>query len=134
MKKSEEIFNGKLLFLCSATKNSDKKDGCGGSYKDKIWQSVICFSKSKAVLFEGQMYDKDKVAVLDFANDAPLFGFIKSVCYFKEEVYVLRDQFGLLSITKPTFKYFAPISGSSVFLFFVFFLFSKHPKWLLNFS
>ena len=71
------------------------------------------------------MYDKDKVAVLDFANDAPLFGFIKSVCYFKEEVYVLRDQFGLLSITKPTFKYFAPISGSSVFLFFVFFYFQN---------
>ena len=71
------------------------------SLKDKILQSVIFFSKSKDVFFEGQMYDKDKVAVLDFVNDEPLFGFIKTVCYFKEEVYVLPDQFGLLSMTTP---------------------------------
>ena len=71
------------------------------SLKNKILQSVIFFTKSKVVLFEGQMYDKDKVAVLDFVNDEPLFGFIKTVCYFKEEVYVLSGQFDLLPITTP---------------------------------
>ena len=71
------------------------------SMKDEILQSVIFFTKPKVVLFEGQMYDKDKVAVLDFVNDEPLFGFVKTVCYFKEEVYVLSDQFELLPITTP---------------------------------
>ena len=49
------------------------------------------FSQSKAVLFEGQRYNKDEVVVLDFVNDEPLFGLIKLVCYFKNEVYVLCD-------------------------------------------
>ena len=49
------------------------------------------FSQSKAVLFEGQRYNKDEVVVLDFVNDEPLFGLIKLVCYFKKEVYVLCD-------------------------------------------
>ena len=70
------------------------------SMKDEILQSVIFFTKSKVVLFEGQMYDKDKVVVLDFVNDEP-HGFVKTVCYFKEEVYVLSDQFELLPITTP---------------------------------
>ena len=49
------------------------------------------FSQSKAVLCEGQRYNKGEVVVLDFVNDGPLFGLIKLVCYFKKEVYVLCD-------------------------------------------
>ena len=54
-------------------------------------RSCDIFSQSKAVLFEGQRYNKDEVVVLDFVNDEPLFGLIKLVCYFKKEVYVLCD-------------------------------------------
>ena len=49
------------------------------------------FSQSKAVLSEGQRYNKDEVVVLDFVNDEPLFALMKLVCYFKKEVYVLCD-------------------------------------------
>ena len=48
-------------------------------------------SQFKAVLFEGQRYNKDEVVALDFVNNEPLFGLIKLVCYFKKEVYVLCD-------------------------------------------
>ena len=47
------------------------------------------FSQFKAVLFEGQRYNKNEVVALDFVNNEPLFGLIKLVCYFKKEVYVI---------------------------------------------
>ena len=53
--------------------------------------SSYIFSQSKAILFEGQRYNKHEVVVLDFVNDEPLFGLTKLVRYFKKEVYVLCD-------------------------------------------
>ena len=55
----------------------------------------ICVSdlllQAKAVVFEGQRYNVDEVVVVDFHNDEPLFGYIRSIWHFRSEIYALCD-------------------------------------------
>ena len=48
-------------------------------------------SKSKGVLFEGQMYAENDVVVLDFASDEPLFGYIDSIWHYNCDIFLLCD-------------------------------------------
>ena len=48
-------------------------------------------SKSKGVLFEGQVYAENDVVVTDFASDEPLFGYIDSIWHYNGDVFVLCD-------------------------------------------
>ena len=48
-------------------------------------------SKSKEVLFEGQMYAENDVVVIDFVSDEPLFGYIDSIWYYNGDVSLPCD-------------------------------------------
>ena len=48
-------------------------------------------SKSKGVLFEGQMYADNDVVVIDFASAEPLFGYIDSIGHYNGDVFLLCD-------------------------------------------
>ena len=48
-------------------------------------------SKSKGVLFEGQMNAENDVVVIDFASDEPLFGYIESIWHYNGDVFLLCD-------------------------------------------
>ena len=48
-------------------------------------------SKSKEVLFQGQMYAENDLVVIDFASDEPLFGYIESIWRYNGDVFLLCD-------------------------------------------
>ena len=47
--------------------------------------------KSKGVLFEGQTYAENDVVVIGFASGKPLFGYIDSIWYYNDDVFLLSD-------------------------------------------
>ena len=54
-----------------------------------IISSDELLSKSKGVLFEGQMYAENDVVVIDFASDEPLLGYIDSIWHYNGDVFLL---------------------------------------------
>ena len=48
-------------------------------------------SKSKEVLFQGQMYAENDLVVIDFASDEPLVGYNDSIWHYNDDVFLLCD-------------------------------------------
>ena len=70
---------------------------------------LIC--TSKAAYFKGQRYSAVKVAIISYEQDNYVFGKIRSVCFFKSDVFLISDILNIIQFNTHCNAYSVEVTG-----------------------
>ena len=70
---------------------------------------LIC--TSKAAYFKGQRYSAVKVAIISYEQDNYVFGKIRSVCFFKSDVFLISNILNIIQFNTHFNAYSVEVTG-----------------------